>query len=163
MGEYSFLGGDIPVKGIKGEALEGTVKLGSAALRFACVNIGNPHCVVLNKRALKANALEYGPKLEIHPLFPKKINVQFVTIHSRSLIGIEIWERGAGYTLSSGSSSCAAACVCHRLGLCAESVSVRMPGGVVRVELRGGRVSLAGAVDGSFSGSFHKNLLKQLS
>ncbi|HEY5274966.1 MAG TPA: diaminopimelate epimerase, partial [Coriobacteriia bacterium] len=77
----------------------------------------------------------FGPLLETHPSFPERTNVQFLKVLGRDDLAIEIWERGAGYTLASGSSSCAAAAVAYRLGLCARSISVHMPGGVIAIEV----------------------------
>ena len=79
--------------------------------------------------------MEFGPSLEIHPNFPRKTNVQFMKVLDRANIQIEIWERGAGYTLASGSSSSASAAVAHKLGLCDREISVHMPGGKIEIEI----------------------------
>jgi diaminopimelate epimerase len=76
-----------------------------------------------------------GPLIERHPNFPERTNVQFLTVRDRNNIAIEIWERGAGYTLASGSSSSASAAVAHRLGLVDRSVTVHMPGGTIAIEI----------------------------
>ena len=83
-------------------------------------------------------AHEFGPLLETHANFPRKTNVQFLKVLDRANIQIEIWERGAGYTLASGSSSSASAAVAHKLGLVDRSVSVYCPGGVIQIEIRDG-------------------------
>lgn len=71
--------------------------------------------------------------IETDPRFPNRANVQFMAIIDNNNIRIEIWERGAGYTLASGSSSTAAAAVAHKLGLCGSKVIVHMPGGDIGV------------------------------
>src|SRR5437764_14115469 len=76
-----------------------------------------------------------GPLLQVHPNFPKRINVQFMKVLDRKNIQVEIWERGGGYTLASGSSSSAAAAVAHRLGLCDPSLTVHMPGGAIAIKI----------------------------
>jgi len=76
-----------------------------------------------------------GPQLETHQRFPKRTNVQLLKVIDRNTIEIEIWERGAGYTLASGSSSSAAAAVAHRIGLCDASITVKMPGGELGIEI----------------------------
>ena len=76
-----------------------------------------------------------GPVLETHIHFPNRTNVQFLKVIDRNNIQIEIWERGAGYTLASGSSSSAAAAVAHKLGYCDEQITVHMPGGVIQIEI----------------------------
>jgi diaminopimelate epimerase len=80
-------------------------------------------------------ARQYGPLVEVHPQFPNRTNVQFLKVVDRTNIRIEIWERGAGYTLASGSSSSAAAAVAHRLGWCDRSIMVHMPGGQLAIEI----------------------------
>ena len=78
---------------------------------------------------------KYGSLIENHPLFPKRTNVQFTKILDRNNIQIEIWERGAGYTLASGSSSSAAAAVAYKLGLCDSEITVQMPGGSISIQV----------------------------
>lgn len=78
-------------------------------------------------------ARRLGPLLEQHPSFPNRTNVQFVRVLNRKSLQIEIWERGAGYTLASGSSSCAAGAAAVRLGLCDPEITVAMPGGKLSV------------------------------
>jgi len=97
--------------------------------------MGNPHCVVYPEALTAELAQRLGSRLELHPLFPKRTNVQFVKVLDRRQLQIEIWERGAGYTLSSGTSSCAAASVSHLLGLCDADVQVHTAGGTVRVHI----------------------------
>jgi diaminopimelate epimerase len=70
-----------------------------------------------------------GPTLETHPNFPNRTNVQFLQVLNRNRIKIEIWERGAGYTLASGSSSSAAGAVARKMGTCDSEITVEMPGG----------------------------------
>ena len=92
-------------------------------------------------------ARQFGPLLETHANFPNRTNVQFLKVLDRANIQIEIWERGAGYTLASGSSSSAAAAVAHRLGLCDREISVHMPGGVIAIEIGDGfAIRMTGAV-----------------
>jgi len=92
-------------------------------------------------------ARQMGPLLETHLRFPNRINVQFMKVLDRKNIQIEIWERGAGYTLASGSSSSAAAAVAHKLGLCDREISVHMPGGVIAIEIGDGfAIRMTGAV-----------------
>jgi diaminopimelate epimerase len=111
------------------------VQVGDENLSLCRVSIGNPHCVVLVQKPTQAMALRLGPLLERHPMFAGRTNVQFMEPLDMNTIRIEIWERGAGYTLASGSSSCAAAAVAHRLGLVHQNVIVQMRGGSVSVDL----------------------------
>jgi diaminopimelate epimerase len=88
-----------------------------------------------------------GPIIERDGLFPNRTNVQFMQVLDRSNIKIEIWERGAGYTLASGSSSCAAAAVARRLSLCDSQIKVHMLGGEIDIVVRDDfLISMTGAV-----------------
>jgi diaminopimelate epimerase len=132
-------------------------------LRISCVNVGNPHCVVLGQTVNASLAKSLGPLICEHPMFPNRTNVQFVEVLDRQSVRIEIWERGAGYTLASGSSSCAVAAVCHELGLVDRFVTVSMPGGSVDIEIKtGNRLLLTGPVRSVASGQFAADLKKRL-
>ncbi len=98
-------------------------------------DIGNPHCVIPLPEISEELACRDGATIECDPLFPNRTNVQFLKVLDRNNIQIEIWERGAGYTLASGSSSSAAAAVAHRIGLCDRSIVVHMPGGKIQIEI----------------------------
>ncbi len=135
MGRITFESTRIPVAGQRREVLNEEVQLSGESIVFSAAAIGNPHCVVIRDRISPELARRTGPLLETHPLFPHRINVQFVKILDRENIAIEIWERGAGYTLASGSSSSAAAAVSHRLGLTGNDVTVHMPGGRLAIHI----------------------------
>jgi diaminopimelate epimerase len=135
MGTVSFRSEDIPVAGQSREVLREQILVDGRIFQFCAATIGNPHCVILLDDLSPALAKQYGPLLEVHPLFPNRTNVQFIKVLDRNNIRIEIWERGAGYTLASGSSSCAAAVVTRKLGLCDDTVSVHMPGGRIEVSM----------------------------
>jgi diaminopimelate epimerase len=135
MGKVSFDSEKIPVAGAAREVLNEEISVGGRDFNFCAATIGNPHCVLPLTEISPAMAHQYGPLLETHPNFPNRTNVQFLKVLDRENIEIEIWERGAGYTLASGSSSSAAAAVAHRLGLVGRRVSVHMPGGVIEIEI----------------------------
>ena len=97
------------------------------------VSVGNPHCVVLGENVTRERCLELGPFLERHEAFPERCNVQLVEVRDRGRIRVEIWERGAGYTLASGTSASAVAAACMRAGLVDDRVTVVMPGGELAV------------------------------
>jgi diaminopimelate epimerase len=135
MGMVSFDSTVIPVRGEPREVLNEELAVNGSTIRFCAATVGNPHCVVTNLPSTEDAARAFGPLLETNPLFPNRTNVQLLRVVDRSTISIEIWERGAGYTLASGSSSSAAAAVAHRLGLVDSHVTVRMPGGTIRIEI----------------------------
>ena len=147
MGHVSFRSADIPVAGPSREVLNEELTAAGNALRFSAATIGNPHCVIVRDAVSETEARTLGPLIECDPRFPNRTNVQFVQVIDEANIRIEIWERGAGHTLASGSSSCAAAAVTHRLGLIDRQVTVHMRGGALRVEIDDAfTVRLTGAV-----------------
>lgn len=133
MGKVSFLSTEIPVTGGEREVLREHFEIDGADLEYCAATIGNPHCVVLCDQVSPELARHYGPLIESEPRFPNRTNVQFLRIIDRQNIQIEIWERGAEYTLASGSSSTAAAAVAHKLGLCEPHIFVHMPGGSLTI------------------------------
>ena len=135
MGKVSFNSTRIPVAGKPREVVDEAITVLGQKLRYSAAAIGNPHCVV-QRPATPEQACEWGAVLENDPRFPNRTNVQFLEVLDRNAIRIEIWERGAGYTLASGSSSCAAASVAHRLGLCDPEIAVHMPGGRIDVTIQ---------------------------
>ena len=116
------------------------------------LSVGNPHAVVLGLPVTADTARRLGPCIERHPFFPERVNVQFAEVLDRGKIRIEIWERGAGYTQASGTSSCAVAAVCRRLGLVDDEVTLLMPGGVLQVRFAGAHILLAGPVSYVYEG-----------
>lgn len=135
MGQVSFQSSQIPVAGPSRDVINETLVLDGQEIKFCAASIGNPHCVILQQEVSEKEARKWGPQIEIDPLFPNRTNVQFMKILDRSNIQIEIWERGAGYTLASGSSSSAAAAVARRLGYCDAQIAVHMPGGKIDITI----------------------------
>ena len=135
MGRASFHSADLPMLGPPREVIDEPLRVGSVDLRVTCVSIGNPHCVRFVENLHPEVLRSLGPQLETHPMFPKRTNVQLACVRSRGVVDALIWERGAGETLASGSSSCAVAAAAHRLGLVDGKVEVRMPGGALRIEV----------------------------
>jgi diaminopimelate epimerase len=135
MGRASFNSGDIPMLGPPREVVDEPLRVGSIDLRVTCVSIGNPHCVRFVPNLHPEVLRSIGPQLETHPIFPNRTNVQLACVRSRSKLEALIWERGAGETLASGTSSCAVAAAAHRLGLVDGKVDVSMPGGSLRIEI----------------------------
>jgi len=138
MGRVSFESVDIPVQGMPREVLNEKLEIEGTELIYCAASVGNPHCVVFSDDPTPEQARRFGPIIESHSWFPKRTNVQFMKVIDRGNIRIEIWERGAGYTRASGSSSTAAAAVAHRMNLCDSDVAVHMPGGSLRIELEKG-------------------------
>lgn len=163
MGRLIFDSEQIPVKGPKREVLLEPLEVNDRVIKICAVSIGNPHCVVVCETIDRHLAMGLGPLIEKHSLFPQRTNVQFMKILDRESIQIEIWERGAGYTLASGSSSCAAAGVAHRLKYCDSEIRVHMPGGTLDISLTDDFfVKMRGEVAAVFEGNFAKEMRKKL-
>lgn len=141
------------------DAVNEQLLINNKALQITSLSIGNPHCVILCDNLSTDAVLELGPVLENHSRFPNRTNVQFLKVIDRRTIQIEIWERGAGYTLASGSSSCAAASTAYKLGLVDHEINVLMPGGVIQVTIRqDGHVFMTGPVTAVTRGRFAGDL-----
>jgi diaminopimelate epimerase len=159
MGRVSFDSNIIPVEGPEREVINEKMEVNGRIFEFCAATIGNPHCVVLKTGISAAEAKEIGPLIENEPRFPNRTNVQFMKILDRSNIQIEIWERGAGYTLASGSSSSAAAAVARRLGLCDSQITVHMPGGKIEIKIAEDfAVSMTGPVTRVAEGEIHPEM-----
>jgi diaminopimelate epimerase len=135
MGQVSFDGSKIPVRGEAGEVLGARMKIDEREFEYCAATIGNPHCIVLYDDPTPGLARRYGPLIETDERFPNRTNVQFMQVLDRGNIRIEIWERGAGYTLASGSSATAAAATAYKLGLCDADISVHMPEGKLEIRI----------------------------
>jgi len=135
MGRVSFQSDQIPVLGPVREVINEEISVGDVSLTYCAATIGNPHCVILKDDISEKETRRLGPNIETDPIFPNRTNVQFMKIIDRSNIRIEIWERGAGYTLASGSSGSASAAVAHKLGLCDSQLAVHMPGGKIDISM----------------------------
>lgn len=147
MGKLSYYSDEIPVTGPRREVLNETMMFGSIPYRVTCVTIGNPHCVIWLNDISKELACRIGTHSETADYFPEKINTELLRVVDRTNIEIEIYERGAGYTLASGTSGCAAAGAAYRMGLTDPKMYVHMPGGVLEVEIEeNGSVLMTGEV-----------------
>ena len=164
MGKVTFISNEIPVAGESREVVNEALDVNGVDFKVTCLSIGNPHCVIPMEEVTEERARAIGPFVENHEMFPNRINLQILKVIDRANIDIRIWERGAGYTLASGSSSCAAACAAHKLGLVDNDITVHMPGGELHIEIADdGEVFMTGPVEGTFEGTFHTDLIKRIS
>ncbi|MDJ0695328.1 diaminopimelate epimerase [Mastigocoleus sp. MO_188.B34] len=159
MGKVSFWSNDIPVAGEAREVIDQRINVGEKEFNFSAATIGNPHSVIILPEVDSQITKKYGSQIENHPLFPQRTNVQFMKILDRNNIQIEIWERGAGYTLASGSSSSAAAAVAYKLGLCDAKITVKMPGGLISIQVHEDfNILMSGAVTQVASGEISQEI-----
>ena len=132
-----------------GEVTVGTPEALDAGERVELVTalVGNPHAVIRMDAPTRDDLLRLGPVIETHERFPARTNVQLVGVAGPHDIEVLVWERGAGETRSSGSSSVAAAAVAVARGWCESPVTVHLPGGDLVVELTGARATLTGPAE----------------
>ena len=132
IGRPSFRAADLPAA-FDGEPEHVELDTPEGRVEAVLVSVGNPHCVVFGQPVTRERCLQLGPHLEVHPAFPERTNVQLCQVDDRARVRAEIWERGAGYTLASGTSASAVAAACMRRGLVDDRVTVAMPGGELAV------------------------------
>jgi len=131
------------------------VEVDGREFRFTAVSMGNPHCVIYVDDAAGFDLQTWGPKLETHPLFPRKINVEFVTVKDRRHTEMRVWERGAGPTLACGTGACATVVASVLNGLTDRSATVSLKGGDLLIEWNeaDNRVYMTGPAAEVFRGS----------
>jgi diaminopimelate epimerase len=132
IGRASFRAADLPAR-FDGEPDRVHLDTPVGRVEAMLVSVGNPHCVVFREPVTMERCIELGPHLETHSAFPERTNVQLFEVIDRAHVRIEIWERGAGYTLASGTSASAVAAACMRAGLVDDQVTIQMPGGDLKV------------------------------
>jgi diaminopimelate epimerase len=139
------------------------IDVDGTVLEVTSLSVGNPHCVVIVPDVDRVDVAHLGPMIEHHPAFPDRTNVQFAQVRSRREVQALIWERGAGYTLASGSSSCAIAAACHRRRLVDRIVTISMPGGRLAITVgKDGQLHMRGPVEEVFRGEFGPELVDRL-
>lgn len=127
------------------------------------VSVGNPHCVVLTEDLERVDFYRLGPRIERHPAFPNRTNVQFARVVACDEVHIRIWERGAGETMASGTSASAVAAACRHAGLVDDDVRVVAPGGTLRIRIDPtGEIWMSGPVEEVCAGDFAPEFLRRL-
>ena len=161
IGRANFVSDEIPVRFSKTECFNEPLSIAGDEYHIHCVSVGNPHCVILRDQLDEAEIKRVGTLIENHPMFPNRINVQFVKVVSREVVDALIWERGAGFTQASGSSSSAIAAVLVKKGLTDRTISVRMPGGTLKLEVdESWNIRLTGEVREIASGILSRELFR---
>lgn len=124
--------------------------------------MGNPHCTFFVEDAEAVPLENFGPRYEHHPLYPQRTNVQVAQVIGPDRIRMRVWERGAGVTLASGSSSCATAVAAARRGLTGRKVAIVLDGGELQVDWRKDGVWMTGPTAHVFSGVLTPEFLESL-
>ena len=168
MGQATFKPSALPCTLMTNELIEQPIDAAGQSLTFTGVSVGNPHCVLfkpVGQSWSREDLLRLGPALENHALFPKRTNVQLAVPTGPKELFILIWERGAGETQASGSSSCSPASAAVRLGLVKSPVTVKMPGGRLNIQVAPDfsltmKGPVAEVAQGSLSPSFVRSLTR---
>lgn len=133
-----------------------SLTVGSKTFRIHGVSMGNPHCVIFVDKVDAVPLAEIGPKIEHHPFFPNRVNVEFVQVINRSRVRARVWERGAGATLACGTGACAIAVASAQAGRTGRTVAIDLPGGTLGVRWAANqRVYLSGPTKIVYQGEFH--------
>lgn len=141
--------------------LEEPLQVNGQRFSVTCVSMGNPHCVIYVDDVESFPLSEVGPRIEHHPSFPRRTNVEFVTVLDREHLQMRVWERGAGETLACGTGACAVCVASVLTGRSDRSVSVTLLGGDLHIEWADtDEVFLTGTATEAFSGTIAPELLE---
>ena len=156
MGRASLKAAEIPAVSERETLVDAPVTIGGQNYNVTCVNVGNPHCVVFCDAIDGLNLEEIGPQFENDPMFPERVNTEFVRVVNRHTLRLRVWERGSGETLACGTGACAAVVAACENGLCdkGSDVKVSVLGGELTVNYSDARVLLTGGASVVYEGSF---------
>jgi diaminopimelate epimerase len=134
MGQPILKGTEVPTTVDQDIVKDYPIVVDGREFRFTAVSMGNPHCVIYVDDAINMDLQTWGPKLETHPMFPRKINVEFVTVKSRDYADMRVWERGAGPTLACGTGACATLVASVLNGVTDREATISLKGGNLFIE-----------------------------
>ena len=135
MGKVSFWSDEIPVTGERRLVINEDMVFGKTMYPVTCVSVGNPHCIIPMHSISKELVCKIGALAEEVKYFPETVNTGIMKVIDENNIMIESFERGAGYTMATGTGACAAAAVAYKLGLTCNKMVVQMPGGSLQIEV----------------------------
>ena len=153
MGEPIMRGRDIPVN-LSGRVVNRPLKIDTKDFRITCLSVGNPHCIIFQEKLDEFPIAQFGPLLEQHNIFPRRANISFVNVLSKTEMQVRVWERGSGETRGCGTAACAAAVGGVLNGFTDRKVTVQMPGGKLDIEwdAKSNHILLRGPAEPVFSG-----------
>ncbi|THF74252.1 diaminopimelate epimerase [Cohnella fermenti] len=154
MGAPILNGLDVPTTVDANPVIGHKVEIDGREFAFTAVSMGNPHAVIYVDDAVGFDLAKWGPKLETHPLFPRKINVEFAKVNSRGQVDMRVWERGAGPTLACGTGACATLVSSVLNGLTDRTATISLAGGDLFIEWNeaDGHVYMTGPAEIVFKG-----------
>jgi diaminopimelate epimerase len=144
---------EIPMEGPDGPVISEPLKVDGQTFKVTTVSMGNPHCIIFVDDLDAIDLPTIGPKIETHPAFPEKTNVEFAQVLDRTHIRMKVWERGAGITLACGTGACATLVAAVQNKLTAREATLHLPGGDLVIEwTMEGRVQMTGPAEIVFTG-----------
>lgn len=156
MGEPRLERSEIPMTGPPGQVLDELLALDGRTYRVTAVSMGNPHCVIFVPALNQVPLTEVGPRLETHPFFPQKTNVEFVEVVNSTEVRMKVWERGAGETMACGTGACAVAVAGAQNGFTGRTVTVHLAAGNLLIEWAGNNhVYMTGPAEEVFTGEYN--------
>ncbi|SFJ62241.1 diaminopimelate epimerase [Thermoflavimicrobium dichotomicum] len=158
MGEPILEAEKVPVLSKEKQVIHQPIRAGEQAFYFTAVSMGNPHAVIEVEDVQKIPLDVLGPMIETHEWFPRKTNVEFITVHSPDEITMRVWERGAGETMACGSGACAVVVAGVLNGKCDRKATVHLAGGDLEIEWNSGdqHVYMTGPAEKVFTGVWLK-------
>ena len=126
---------DIPVAVDTDKCIDADINVDGKVYKVTCVSMGNPHAVTFIDEDVNKFPLDkIGPKFENHPMFPDRVNTEFVQVLNRHEVNMRVWERGSGETLACGTGTCATVVACVLNGLTEDEITVHLLGGDILVK-----------------------------
>lgn len=155
MGKPILKSADIPVLFSKDQVLNEPLTVGGKEYHITCVSMGNPHCVVFVENVDDLKLEEIGPLFENHPIFPDRVNTEFVQILDKDELKMRVWERGSGETLACGTGACAVACAAAWNRVTGRNVKIHLKGGdlLIRWDEQTGEIFMEGPAEFVFDGT----------
>ena len=154
MGKAELAPEKVPVR-LEGEKVVNTpISIGGNVYRITCCSMGNPHCTVFVPSVDKLDLEDLGPKFEHDPMFPDRVNVEFVEVIDQHTLKARIWERGSGETMACGTGTCAAVVAATLNGYCEKGKDIRviLKGGELKIHYTDERVLMTGKAEKVYDG-----------
>lgn len=155
MGKAIIEAKEIPVIFNKDTVINETIVVDNNDYNITCVSMGNPHCIVYMNDIDHLDLKEIGPKFENNPIFPERINTEFVEVINENTLKMRVWERGSGETLACGTGACAVTVASVLNNYCKrdEEITVKLLGGDLKIKyLSNGLVYMTGPAEFVFEG-----------
>lgn len=157
MGEPRLERDIIPMAGPAGRVVNEPLNVDGTIYNVTCVSMGNPHCITFVSDVDDFPLSQVGPRIENHPVFPRRTNVEFIQVLNRNEVNMRVWERGAGETLACGTGACATGVACVLNGFTDRKVTVHLAGGDLVIEwAENNHIYMTGPAEYVFRGEMYQ-------